>query len=129
MNRYNHPGKPAFPPLRATRLLDQVRERIRYLHYSIRTEKTYCYWVRWYVRFHGLRHPKDMGGPEVEEFLTFIATERRAFAVTHKQALSALLLLYKQVIGVELPWMQDRIRLTASTSMQDSAIGNRTPRF
>jgi integrase len=58
----------ALPPLRATRLLDQVRERVRYLHYSLSTEHCYVQWVRRFVRFHGLRHPRDMAGPEVEAF-------------------------------------------------------------
>ena len=47
-----------------------MRERLRYLHYSLNTEQTYVYWVRWFVRFHGVRHPKEMGAPEVEAFLT-----------------------------------------------------------
>jgi integron integrase len=94
------------PPLRSTRLLDQLRERIRYRHYSLSTEKSYAYWVRAYIRFHGLRHPSTMGGPEVEAFLSHIANQRGASASTHKQALSALPFLYRQVLDVELPWMQ-----------------------
>lgn len=95
------------PPLQAKRLLDQVRERLRYMHYSMRTEQTYVYWVRWFVRFHGVRHPKEMGAPEVEAFLTMLATERKVSPSTHRQALSALLFLYKEVLGQDLPWMQD----------------------
>ncbi len=86
------------PPLQAKRLIDQVRERMRYLHYSLRTEQAYVYWVRWFVRFHGVRHPKEMGAPEVEAFLTMLATERKASPSTHRQALSALLFLYKEVL-------------------------------
>lgn len=56
----------ALPVLRATRLLDQVRERIRYKHYSLRTENVQ--WVRMFVKWHGLRHPRDMGRPEIESF-------------------------------------------------------------
>ena len=56
----------AAPALQSTRLLDQVRERARYLHYSLRTEKAYLYWIRYFVRWHGLRHPRDMGAPEVQ---------------------------------------------------------------
>ena len=67
----------ALPPLRATRLLDQVRERVRSLHYSLRTEEAYVHWCRAFVRFHGLRHPAEMAGPEVESFLTHLAAERR----------------------------------------------------
>ena len=78
------------PPLKAARLLDQVRERIRYKHYSIRTEQQYVYWVRAYVRFHGVHHPRDMAGGEVEGFLAWLATERKVAVLTHKQALSAL---------------------------------------
>ncbi len=95
------------PSLQAPRLLDQMRERIRYLHDSLRTEQTYVYWVRCFVRFHGLRHPRDMGKPEVEAFLTMLAHERKVSASTHRQALSALLFLYKEVLGVQLPWLDD----------------------
>ena len=87
------------------RLLDQVRERIRYLHYSLRTEQAYVHWVRAYVRFHGLRHPKEMGQTEVEAFLAWLSAERRVSVSTHRQALSALLFLYQQVFGQALPWM------------------------
>jgi len=66
------------PPLQSKRLLDQMRERLRYMHYSLNTEKTHVYWVRWFIRFHGLRHPRDMGRAEVEAFLTKLANERKA---------------------------------------------------
>jgi hypothetical protein len=99
------PGTP--PPLRSVRLLDQLRERIRYRRYSLSTERSYVYWVRWFVRFHGLRHPRELGGTEFEAFLSHLANQRAASASTHKQALAALLFLYKQVLGVELPWMQE----------------------
>lgn len=55
-------SSPPLPPLRAKRLLDQVRERLRYMHYSLRTEQTYVYWVRWFIRFHAMRHPLAAGG-------------------------------------------------------------------
>ena len=75
--------KPRNPPLQSLRLLDQVRERIRYLHYSLSTEKTYLYWVRFYIRWHGrngtMTHPRDMGAKQVEAFLTMLATERKVF--------------------------------------------------
>ena len=74
------------PPMQSTRLLDQVRERIRYLHYSIRTEEAYVYWIRAFVRFHGLRHPVEMGASEVEAFLSWLASERNVAVATHKQA-------------------------------------------
>jgi len=77
------------PPLKSAKVLDQLRERIRYLHYSIRTEEAYVYWVRTFIRFHGLRHPATLGGAEVEAFLSWLANTRNVAASTHKQALSA----------------------------------------
>ena len=96
------------PPLQSKRLLDQLRERIRYLHYSLKTEEAYLSWSRAYIRFHGVRHPKDMGAAEVEAFLTHLTNVRRVSVSTHKQALSALLFLYREVIGVDLPWMNEQ---------------------
>src|SRR5215212_6283090 len=94
------------PALQSSRLLDQVRERIRYLHYSIRTEQAYVHWVRAFMRFHELkRHPSEMGAPEVEAFLSWLANERRVSVSTHKQALSALVFLYQKVLGLDLPWL------------------------
>ena len=95
------------PPLRAVKLLDQVRERIRYLHYSPRTEDVYVYWIRLFIRFHKLRHPRDLGGPEVEAFLTWLANARQVAPSTHKQALAALQFLYNKVLGLDLPWLKD----------------------
>lgn len=94
----------------APRLLDQLRERIRYLHYSLRTEQAYVHWVRAFVRFHGLRHPKGMGAAEVQAFLSWLSVERRVSVSTHRQALSALLFLYQQVFGQSLPWMAELSR-------------------
>ena len=113
------------PALRSDRLLDQLRERIRYLHYSIRTEDAYCYWVRGFVRFHSLRHPRDMGAAEVEAYLVHLATIRKVSVSTHKQALSALLFLYKSVLGVDLPWLGEigrpsaRVRLPVVLSREE----------
>ncbi|TDP04513.1 integrase-like protein [Roseateles asaccharophilus] len=95
------------PPLQAVRLLDQLRERIRYLHYSRRTEDVYVLWCRAFIRRHGLRHPAEMGGPEAEAFLSYLAAERGLAPSTHKQALSALRFLYGKVLGINLPWMQE----------------------
>ena len=95
------------PPLRSTRLLDQLRERVRYCHYRLRTEEAYVYWVRWFVRFSGLRHPRDMGPADVEAFLSFLANTRHVSPATHKQALCAIVFLYKQVLGSDLPWLQE----------------------
>lgn len=101
------------PALVSTRLLDQLRERLRYMHYSIRTEQVYAYWVRGFVRFHGLRHPARMGREEVVAFLSHLANERQVSPSTHKQALSALLFLYRHVLDGELPWMAELERPTA----------------
>jgi uncharacterized protein YfbU (UPF0304 family) len=77
---------PGTPILRSTRLVDQVRERFRYLYYSLSTEKAYLYWVRFFIRWSGrsggMRHPRDMGAPKVEAFLTILATERQVSAST-----------------------------------------------
>ena len=104
----NRPAKPAMPePPRAPRLLDQLRQQIRYRHYSLRTEQCYVQWVRRFIRFHGMRHPRDLGGADVSRFLSHLANEGRVAPSTHKQALCAVLFLYKQVLGVDLPWMQE----------------------
>ncbi|HEX4883322.1 MAG TPA: integron integrase [Casimicrobiaceae bacterium] len=92
------------------RLLQEIRRRIRYLHYSYRTEQAYVEWTRRFVRFHGMRHPREMGGDEVVAFLDHLANERDVAASTHNQALSALLFLYREVLGVELPWLGDIAR-------------------
>lgn len=89
------------------RLLDRVRERIRYKHYSLRTEESYVQWIRRFVLFHGKRHPSEMGAPEVESFLTSLAVEGNVAASTQNQARSALLFLYKEVLGSELPWLDN----------------------
>ena len=104
--------KPGNAPLKSIRLLDQVRERVRYLHYSQSIEKVYLYWVKFFVRWQaqqpgGMRHPRDMGAPDVEAFLTMLATERKVSASTHNQVLSALLFLYREVLGIQLPWLDD----------------------
>ena len=88
------------------RLIDQVREQLRYLHYSLRTEEAYVHWVRAFVRWSGLRHPRQMGAAEVQAFLAWLATERQVSVSTHRQALAALLFLYQKVFGLQLPWMQ-----------------------
>lgn len=107
MYRYNRGARVAAPTFASTRLLDQLRERIRYLHYSEATEKAYLFWVRLFIRSSGMRHPRDMGKPEVEAFLTMLATVRQVSASTHKQALSALVFLYREVLAQDLPWLQE----------------------
>ena len=78
------------PQAKAPRLLDEVRDRIRSMHYSMRTEQAYLYWIKGYIRFHGLRHPREMAQTELEAYLAWLANERQVSASTHKQALSAL---------------------------------------
>lgn len=94
------------------KLLDQLKRCIREKHYSLRTEEVYVYWARWFIRFHGLRHPAEMGLTEVKAFLSYLCNERRVAVSTHKQALCALLFLYKQVLQVDLPWMDELHRPT-----------------
>ena len=96
--------------LRPPRLLDLVRDRIRFLHYSLRTEQAYVDWIRRYVIFHGKRHPSAMGAAQVEAFLTHLAAQRQVSASTQNQAQSALLFLYRQVLGTELPWLEGVVR-------------------
>ena len=93
--------------VQSPRLLDLLRQQIRYLHYSMRTEDAYVHWVRTFIRFHGLRHPSQLAGPEVEAFLGWLACERRVAPATHKQALSALVFLYQKVLKQTLPWMEE----------------------
>jgi len=90
------------------RLLDQVRGKIRLKHYSLRTEQAYLDWIKRFILHFGKRHPRDMGGPEVEAFLTHLAVAGRVAASTQNQAKSALLFLYRDVLEIELPWL-DRV--------------------
>jgi len=103
--------KPGTPPLQSIRVLDQLRERIRYMHYSLSTEQVYVYWVRFFIRWSArggqMRHPRDLGAPDVEAFLSMLATERKVSASTHNQALSAVLFLYREVLGIALPWLDN----------------------
>ena len=95
------------PPLRSVKVLDQLRERIRYLHYSLPTEQAYVHWVRAFIRFHGVRHPATLGSSEVEAFLSWLANERKVSVSTHRQALAALLFFYGKVLCTDLPWLQE----------------------
>ena len=104
--------KPGAPSLQSTRLLDQVRERVRYMHYSLKTEKAYLYWIRFFIRWSatqsgGMLHPRELGVTDVEAFLSMLANERKVSASTHNQALSALLFLYREVLGIDLPWLNN----------------------
>lgn len=98
------------PPM----LLDVVRDRIRAKHYSRRTEQAYTHWIRRFVQFNGRRHPRDAGAPEVEAFLTDLAVNGKVSSATQTQALSALLFLYREVLGVELPWLDGLVRAKPS---------------
>lgn len=89
------------------RLLDRMRAEIRLRHYSIRTEEAYVDWARRFILFHGKRHPAEMGAEEVRDFLSHLASERNVSASTQSQARSALLFLYKEVLGIELPWLDE----------------------
>lgn len=104
--------KPGAPSLQSTRLLDQLRERVRHKHYSLKTEKAYLYWIRFFIRWSAaqtgsMRHPREMGVADVEAFLSMLANERKVSASTHNQALSALLFLYREVLGIDLPWLNN----------------------
>lgn len=92
------------------KLLDQVRDRMRVVHYSLRTEKTYIGWIRRYIIFHGKRHPADMGKAQIESFLTHLAVDRHVAASTQNQALNAVLFLYREVLNIDVPWMENVVR-------------------
>ncbi len=95
-----------------TKVLDQVRERVRYLRYNIRTEEAYLYWIRLYIRWSGVRHPAQMGADEARAFLTYLAVERKVSVSTHRMALSSLLFLYQKVLSIDLPWLDGLERPT-----------------
>ena len=92
------------------RLIDRFRGEIRSRHYSRRTEKSYWFWIRYFIFHNRKRHPADMGAGEVQAFLSWLATDRNVAAATQNQALSALLFLYKFVLGRNLPWFDDLVR-------------------
>src|SRR5207249_10493967 len=111
---------PASPGLRETssaaspkpKLLDRVRHAVRARHYSRRTEKAYVHWIKRYIFFHDRRHPAEMGAAEVTAFLTALAVRDKVAASTQNQALAALLFLYRVVLGVELPWLDEVVHAT-----------------
>src|SRR6185369_5550698 len=92
-------------PAPKSQILDFLRAKIRKRHYSYRTEKQYVGWVVRFIDFHDGQHPKALGGPEVEAFLSHLAITRNVAAATQAQALAALLFLYKHVLCVDLPWL------------------------
>jgi integrase len=92
------------------KLLDLVRAKIRAKHYSYRTEQQYAAWIRRFILYNGKRHPAEMSGPDVERYLTYLAVELGVTASTQNQALAAILFLYKQVLVIELPWLDNVVR-------------------
>jgi site-specific recombinase XerD len=98
---------PAETASQPPRLVDEVRRVIRACRYNLRTEEQYVHWVRSYVRFHRMRHPREMGAAEVEAYLTHLAADRRVAPATHRQALSGLLFHYRKVLGLDLPWLAE----------------------
>ena len=94
----------------AHRLIDRFCAAIRSRHYSRRTEKTYWFWIRYFIFHNNKRHPAEMGEPEVTAFLSWLATDRNVAAATQNQALAALLFLYKAVLERDLPWFDDLVR-------------------
>jgi integron integrase len=101
-------------PANGPRLIEQFRAAIRARHYSRRTEKSYWFWIRYFIFRNGRRHPAEMGAAEVTAFLSWLATERNVAAATQNQALAALLFLYKAVFGRDLPWFGDLVRAKRS---------------
>lgn len=97
-------------PVLTPGLLEKIRERCRVRHYSLRTEQAYVAWAWRFIRANGGRHPRELGKQQVEAFLTRLATEGRVAPSTQNQALAALLFLYREVLEVELPWMDDVVR-------------------
>ncbi len=89
------------------KLFDQVRDIMHRRHYSHRTEQTYLHWMRRFILFHQKRHPGEMGAPEVTAFLSHLARERHVAASTQNQALASLLFLYKEVLNIALPWLNE----------------------
>jgi integrase len=101
-------ASPPSPP--RPRLLDRVRDVIRTRHYSRRTEKAYVHWIRRFIFFHDKRHPAEMGPAQISAFLSSLAVRDKVAASTQNQAISALLFLYREVLGVDLPWLKDVVR-------------------
>jgi site-specific recombinase XerD len=99
------------------KLLVQVRHKLRTRHYSYRTEQQYVAWIRRLILHYDKRHPREISGSEVEAFLTHLAVERRVSASTQNQALVAILFLYRQVLEIELPWLENVVRARSPTRL------------
>src|SRR3989454_10962556 len=91
-------------------LIAALRQALRLRHYSVRTEEAYVGWVCRFVRFCGLRHPRELGEGDVTRFLTSLAVDRRVSASTQNQALSALVFLYRDVMDVPVGWLAALVR-------------------
>ena len=113
-NYWKNPADASSPVLPATarppKLLQRMRDRLRTRNYSIRTETAYVDWAHRYILFHSKRHPQDKGGDEVEAFLTHLAVDRHVSASTQNQAKAALLYLYKEVLQIQLPWLDEVVQ-------------------
>lgn len=92
------------------RLFVVVREKMRTRHMAYRTEQAYLQWIRRFIAYHRRRHPRDLGGPDIEQFLTHLAVDRKVSASTQNQALQAILFLYRHVLAVDLPWLENVTR-------------------
>jgi integron integrase len=96
--------------MRQVRLMDRVRNTLRALHYRRKTEQSYCYWIRYFIRFHHCRHPTDMGAQDISQFLTWLAVERKVSASTQNQAFNAIAFLYRRVLDIQLDHIENVIR-------------------
>lgn len=105
------------PTVTPPKLLDQVRNRLRVKHYSIRTEQVYVDWIRRFIRFHDKRHPREMGAHEIETYLSHLAVQGRVSPSTQNQAKSALLFLYREVLELPLPWLDKVTQAKAPTRL------------
>ena len=104
------PPVTGFIPNPKVKLLDQVREVIRLKHYSIRTEQAYVQWIKRFIFFHQKRHPREMGAPQIQAFLTDLAVRQQVSAATQNQAMNAIVFLYREVLRVELGDFSERVR-------------------
>lgn len=107
-----------------SKLLNEVRNTLRVHHYAMKTEKSYVQWIKRYILFHKKRHPKEMGKLEVEQFLTWLAVDRKVSPSTQNQALQAILFLYRRVLSMELAWLDKVVR--AKTQRRIPVVLSRT---
>ena len=119
--------KKKFKPDQTHKLTDQIRETLRYYHYAYRTEQTYCKWIKRYLAFYKMdRHPATMGAPEIERFLSHLATEGKVAAATQRQALNAIVFLYRDVLDMDLgeiaPVRSKRHRKPPTVLTQDEVV-------